>query len=30
MKLRVGNGYDIHRLGEGRPLIIGGVNIPII
>ncbi|MFB6274742.1 MAG: 2-C-methyl-D-erythritol 2,4-cyclodiphosphate synthase [Halothece sp.] len=28
MKLRVGNGYDIHRLGEGRPLIIGGVNIP--
>ncbi|PSO49616.1 MAG: 2-C-methyl-D-erythritol 2,4-cyclodiphosphate synthase [Cyanobacteria bacterium SW_9_44_58] len=28
MKLRVGNGYDIHRLGQGRPLIIGGVNIP--
>jgi 2-C-methyl-D-erythritol 2,4-cyclodiphosphate synthase len=28
MKLRVGNGYDIHRLGEGRPLIIGGINIP--
>lgn len=28
MKLRIGNGYDIHRLGEGRPLIIGGVNIP--
>lgn len=28
MNIRVGNGYDIHQLGEGRPLIIGGVNIP--
>lgn len=28
MKIRVGNGYDIHRLGENRPLIIGGVKIP--
>lgn len=27
-KIRVGNGYDIHRLGEGRSLILGGVNIP--
>lgn len=26
--LRVGQGYDAHRLVEGRPLIIGGVNIP--
>ncbi len=26
--MRVGIGYDIHRLEEGRPLIIGGVNIP--
>jgi len=25
--LRVGNGYDIHRLGKGYPLIIGGVQI---
>ncbi len=25
---RTGIGYDIHRLVEGRPLIIGGVNIP--
>jgi 2-C-methyl-D-erythritol 4-phosphate cytidylyltransferase/2-C-methyl-D-erythritol 2,4-cyclodiphosphate synthase len=25
---RVGTGYDLHRLEEGRPLIIGGVNIP--
>ncbi|QUV84291.1 2-C-methyl-D-erythritol 2,4-cyclodiphosphate synthase [Chloracidobacterium aggregatum] len=25
---RVGMGYDIHRLVEGRPLILGGVNIP--
>lgn len=28
MQIRVGNGYDIHRLGEGRPLIIGGITIP--
>lgn len=27
MNLRIGNGYDIHRLGTGRPLIIGGVQI---
>jgi 2-C-methyl-D-erythritol 4-phosphate cytidylyltransferase/2-C-methyl-D-erythritol 2,4-cyclodiphosphate synthase len=26
--LRVGNGYDLHRLVEGRPLILGGVTIP--
>ena len=25
---RVGIGYDIHRLVEGRPLILGGVEIP--
>lgn len=25
---RIGHGYDVHRLTEGRPLIIGGVNIP--
>lgn len=25
---RVGNGYDVHRLAEGRKLIVGGVNIP--
>jgi len=24
MKLRIGNGYDIHRLVPGRPLILGG------
>ncbi|AFZ51080.1 2-C-methyl-D-erythritol 2,4-cyclodiphosphate synthase [Dactylococcopsis salina] len=28
MDIRVGNGYDLHQLGENRPLIIGGVNIP--
>jgi 2-C-methyl-D-erythritol 2,4-cyclodiphosphate synthase len=27
-EIRIGNGYDIHRLGEGRPLILGGVEIP--
>ena len=27
-KLRVGIGYDIHKLVEGRELIIGGVKIP--
>ena len=26
--MRVGMGYDVHRLVEGRDLIIGGVNIP--
>jgi 2-C-methyl-D-erythritol 4-phosphate cytidylyltransferase/2-C-methyl-D-erythritol 2,4-cyclodiphosphate synthase len=26
--LRVGNGYDLHRLVPGRPLILGGVTIP--
>ena len=28
MTLRIGNGYDIHQLGPGRPLILGGVTIP--
>jgi 2-C-methyl-D-erythritol 4-phosphate cytidylyltransferase/2-C-methyl-D-erythritol 2,4-cyclodiphosphate synthase len=26
--MRVGTGYDLHRLVEGRPLILGGVRIP--
>lgn len=26
--MRIGHGYDVHRLTEGRDLIIGGVNIP--
>lgn len=26
--MRIGTGFDTHRLAEGRPLIIGGVNIP--
>ena len=25
---RVGTGYDLHRLVEGRPLILGGVTVP--
>ena len=25
---RIGQGYDIHRLVEGRPLILGGMHIP--
>jgi 2-C-methyl-D-erythritol 2,4-cyclodiphosphate synthase len=28
MDIRVGFGYDIHRLVEGRKLILGGVEIP--
>ena len=28
MDIRIGNGYDIHRLVEERPLILGGVHIP--
>ena len=27
-KMRVGMGYDVHKLVEGRPLILGGVEIP--
>ena len=26
--IRIGQGYDVHRLSEGRKLIIGGVEIP--
>ena len=26
--LRIGHGYDVHRLTEGRRLILGGVKIP--
>lgn len=26
--MRIGHGYDVHRLVENRELIIGGVNIP--
>jgi 2-C-methyl-D-erythritol 2,4-cyclodiphosphate synthase len=28
IRLRVGIGYDAHRLVEGRPLLLGGVRIP--
>ena len=28
MSFRVGQGYDVHRLVEGRKLILGGVEIP--
>ncbi|MFZ9271109.1 MAG: 2-C-methyl-D-erythritol 2,4-cyclodiphosphate synthase, partial [Prochlorococcaceae cyanobacterium] len=27
MQLRIGNGYDIHRLVAGRPLILGGQQL---
>ena len=27
-EMRIGHGYDVHRLTEGRRLIIGGVDIP--
>ena len=26
--MRIGHGYDVHRLVEGRKLIIGGVDVP--
>lgn len=26
--MRIGHGYDVHKLGENRKLIIGGVEIP--
>ena len=28
MNIRIGQGYDVHRLVEGRPLILGSVTIP--
>lgn len=28
MSFRIGHGYDVHRLVEGRALILGGVEIP--
>jgi 2-C-methyl-D-erythritol 2,4-cyclodiphosphate synthase len=28
MDFRIGQGYDVHQLVEGRPLIIGGVTLP--
>lgn len=27
-EIRIGQGFDIHRLTEGRPCVIGGVEIP--
>ena len=26
--IRIGQGWDVHRLVEGRPLILGGVTVP--
>lgn len=26
--MRIGHGYDVHRLVEGRKCILGGVDIP--
>lgn len=28
MDFRIGNGYDVHQLAEGLPLVLGGVEIP--
>ncbi len=28
MSLRVGHGFDAHRLVEGRPFVLGGVRVP--
>jgi 2-C-methyl-D-erythritol 2,4-cyclodiphosphate synthase len=28
MNIRIGTGFDVHALAEGRPLILGGVAIP--
>lgn len=28
MMFRIGQGFDVHQLVEGRPLIIGGITIP--
>jgi len=29
-KMRIGHGYDVHRLVSGRRLVIGGVEIPYV
>ncbi|WP_147804620.1 2-C-methyl-D-erythritol 2,4-cyclodiphosphate synthase [Alkalicoccus halolimnae] len=26
--MRIGQGFDVHQLAEGRPLIVGGIEIP--
>ena len=26
--IRLGNGFDVHRFGEGRPLILCGIDVP--
>lgn len=28
MSYRIGNGFDLHRLVEGRPCILGGIELP--
>ncbi|RYY38339.1 MAG: 2-C-methyl-D-erythritol 2,4-cyclodiphosphate synthase [Chitinophagaceae bacterium] len=28
MSFRIGSGIDFHQLGEGRPLMLGGVHVP--
>ncbi|MDR1951618.1 MAG: 2-C-methyl-D-erythritol 2,4-cyclodiphosphate synthase [Bacteroidales bacterium] len=28
MEIRIGQGYDVHRLVEGRKLVLGGIEIP--
>ena len=28
MRIRIGQGYDVHQLAEGLPFILGGVSIP--
>lgn len=28
LPFRIGSGYDVHRIAKGRPLILGGIEIP--
>ncbi len=28
LPFRIGTGYDVHRFAEGRPLVLGGIQIP--
>ncbi len=30
MKFKIGFGFDVHRLGEGETLVLGGINIPSV
>ncbi|HET8817530.1 MAG TPA: 2-C-methyl-D-erythritol 2,4-cyclodiphosphate synthase, partial [Pseudidiomarina sp.] len=28
MTMRIGHGYDVHKLGSDKPLLLGGIEVP--